>query len=354
VFELQRRIGHSSPEVHGFFPRHLTVRQTLESAYADTPLGKPALSFEADERISACLRWFQAELNPPLGMHFRHKEEMLRRGHRPSKNRAALQGNGEIYREIVSKERYELDQEMAASIEWADDMLFGGMPFSAQRVALFLRAIVAQPDIVILDEAFSGMDDYIRDKCLLFLDHGESMRLSLYDDMQDGILNSDNYGTMKRSISDTQDYYIIKEGLTANQALIVVSHVKEEIPASVRDWIFLPESETGEPCVIGQVRDAPLRGSKKLWDQIWGFNPIEEPTEPLPAKRKRIELANERPTVRPRKNGAAARKAPSGNRGGRPRKTEDSPKKVPSENKGGRPRTKDLEGVVENEGEEVT
>lgn len=306
VFELQRRIGHSSPEVHGFFPRHLTVRQTLESAYADTPLGKPTLSVEADERISACLRWFQGELNPPLGMNFRLKEESLRGGRAPSQNRIALRGNAEVYKEIVSTEQYELDQKMAESIEWADDMLFGGMPFSAQRVALFLRAIVAQPDIVILDEAFSGMDDYIRDKCLLFLDYGESMRLPPYDPTQAHVYDSDNYGAITRFTSDMQEYYVIKEGLTANQALVVVSHVKEEIPASVRDWIFLPESETGEPCVIGKVFRRSLKGDDNLWDQIWGLIPLEKRKgeqnwKPLPRKKATTSTEPKAKRGRPRK-----------------------------------------------------
>lgn len=45
---------------------------------------------------------------------------------------------------------------------WADQLLFGGLPFSSQRVALFLRAVIKAPDLVILDEAFSGMDESLR------------------------------------------------------------------------------------------------------------------------------------------------------------------------------------------------
>ncbi|KAI7656438.1 P-loop containing nucleoside triphosphate hydrolase protein, partial [Hortaea werneckii] len=43
VFDIQRRMGHSSPEVHAFFPKQLTVRRAIESAFADAPLAKPKL-----------------------------------------------------------------------------------------------------------------------------------------------------------------------------------------------------------------------------------------------------------------------------------------------------------------------
>jgi len=202
-----------------------------------------------------------------------------------------MAGDPVRYKLVVETEEFELEQEMAASVEWADDLRFGEIPFSAQRVALFIRAIVAQPDIVILDEAFSGMDDYIRDKCLLFLDHGESKRLWLYSSSDHMVPNYENYIAITRPSSETLDYYVITEGLTDKQALLVVSHVREEVPASVRDWIFLPESETGAPCMIGKVKFKPLRADKLVWDMIWGLVPFEAEKRKTPKIRVREKKA---------------------------------------------------------------
>lgn len=56
IFELQSRIGHSSPEIHAFFPRQLSIRQALETAFAETFLSKPKLNIERDLDISAILQ----------------------------------------------------------------------------------------------------------------------------------------------------------------------------------------------------------------------------------------------------------------------------------------------------------
>ncbi|KAF3044091.1 hypothetical protein E8E12_009366 [Didymella heteroderae] len=132
IFEIQARMGHASPEVHALFPKRLTIRRALESAWSETPITKARLDENATERVEACLRWFEPELNP---LH---------------KDGKASNGN----------------------LDWASNVLFGESSYSAQRVLLFLRATIRNPDIVILDEAFSGMDDLARDKCLLFLSRG--------------------------------------------------------------------------------------------------------------------------------------------------------------------------------------
>ena len=75
----------------------------------------PKLNNLANERIDACLNWFEHDLRPQTGETLNKKSS---RSTRP---------------------------------DWADDLLFGGLPFSAQRVAMFLRAIIKQPDLVILE-----------------------------------------------------------------------------------------------------------------------------------------------------------------------------------------------------------
>nr|WOF01082.1 ABC transporter-like protein [Corynespora cassiicola] len=141
IFDIQSRIGHASPEVHALFPKNLTVRRSLESAWSDTPITNPRMDRHDAKRVEACLRWFEAELNPLL------------------KDGAPASGE----------------------LDWASHFMFGELPFSAQRVLLFLRATIRNSDIVILDEAFSGMDDLARDKCLLFLSRGETMEMHYTD-----------------------------------------------------------------------------------------------------------------------------------------------------------------------------
>jgi ABC-type molybdenum transport system ATPase subunit/photorepair protein PhrA len=221
IFDIQSRMGHSSPEVHALFPRNLSVRQTLETAWSDTPITKPKMDADALKRVDACLKWFEAELNPPMA-HLNRNEK---------------------------KE----------TLEWADYSLFGGLTFSAQRVLLFLRATIRNPEIVILDEAFSGMDDIVRDKCLIFLSRGESMCM----DNQDRPKNCVESNIAKRG-------EVIVPGLQEHQALLCVSHSEQEVPGCVREWVCLPEPGTGAPR-FGRW-DGPMEVRKSRWDEIWDWS----------------------------------------------------------------------------------
>jgi ABC-type molybdenum transport system ATPase subunit/photorepair protein PhrA len=218
IFELQSRMGHASPEVHALFPKNLSVRRALESAWSDTPITKPRLNDDASKRVDACLRWFEAELNP-------------------------RQQDGTV---------------PPTDPAWASDSLFGELSFSAQRVALFLRATIRNPDIVILDEAFSGMDDLVRDKCLLFLSRGESMVLH-YTDAGPQSLQSDA----------AKQEAVVVPGLLDHQVLLCISHSKQEVPGCIREWICLPESGSGGPRV-GRF-DGPVELGVERWNEIWGW-----------------------------------------------------------------------------------
>jgi ABC-type molybdenum transport system ATPase subunit/photorepair protein PhrA len=220
IFDIQARIGHSSPEIHHHMPRRLTLRQTLENAWAETFLGTPQLDDTAHAAVDASLRWFEAELRPGMAG----------------------------------------DEEQSAELTWADDLLFGGLPFSAQRVALFLRATIKKPDLVILDEAFSGMDETVRDKCMLFLAHGETKTYSYSSDGQRKVIESpiSTAGNVKLG------------GLDPQQALLCISHVREEIPGCVREWLCLPEANTGKPARFGKL-DGPIEGDHRRWNEIWGL-----------------------------------------------------------------------------------
>jgi len=218
IFDIQARIGQSSPEIHNHIPKSLSLRKVLANAWADTFKGVPRLDDAANARIDACLRWFEEDLR------------------------------------LASPNTSDSNVTAPRSTEWADEVSFGFLPFSSQRVALFLRAIIKQPDLVILDEAFSGMDDTVRDRCLLFLAHGESKQFS----------------SSKRIIESevsTRDQVLIS-GLNSDQALVCISHVREEIPGSIRQWICLPEANTGKPARFG-ILDGPIEGNYGRWNEIW-------------------------------------------------------------------------------------
>ena len=215
----------------------MTIRQTLESAWADTFLGTPRLIPDIEETVNACLRWFEVDLKPGMDPRTNNLKEQQRLPH------AAIKPN---------------------SIDWADNIKFGETSVSAQRVALFLRAIIKKPHLVILDEAFSGMDNCVRDKCMLFLTWGEFRSF--------GIAKVD--GADKRYIIPThrlllKDHKAIT-GFGEDQALICVSHVKEEVPGLVRQWMRLPDPGTGEPPKMGTL-SGPLEADDGLWNRIWGL-----------------------------------------------------------------------------------
>lgn len=231
IFDIQARIGQSSPEIHAFFPRNLTLRQTIRSAWADTFLGTPRLGSLDEARVDVCLRWFEAELKTP---------------------------------ECFNESRQSKSASPSRNTSWADMLRFGEAPFSSQRIALFLRAIVKSSDLVILDEAFSGMDDYVRDKCLLFLAWGERRRIKASS-------SEPSKNQRELTILDSENpKETLFHGLTKGQALICVSHLKEEVPGVIRQWICLPDAAIGGAARFGTLK-GPLEGDGNGWSQIWGL-----------------------------------------------------------------------------------
>jgi ABC-type molybdenum transport system ATPase subunit/photorepair protein PhrA len=267
IFDLQQRIGHSSPEVHVFFPKYLSLRRTIESAWADTPLTRPKLTYDIDEKVNAALMWFRAELVPLLGASKWMRAEMDRavtgvdNGFFVVDKKPADSERAAYHLRLAERAISEEQQEMEGE-DWADNIKFGELSFSAQRVALFIRAVIRSPDLVILDEAFSGMDDFARDKCHLFLSHGENAMFHLK--RMGSPINSP-----KITRSDLSRLGMSKiQGLQDRQALIVISHKKEEVPGCVRNWICLPESGHGVPR-LGRL-GAPLELASSGWKEIWG------------------------------------------------------------------------------------
>ncbi|KAI9756905.1 MAG: hypothetical protein M4579_003659 [Chaenotheca gracillima] len=253
IFDIQSRIGHSSPEVHNFFPKNATVRQVLENAWADTFLGKAQLNHERDCKVDACLKWFQNDLRTATSS----KHSTITKETASEHQTLATSLNNDT----ATEEDIENDK---GDVDWADELRFRDIPFSAQRLALFLRAIVKNPDLLILDEAFSGMDEDLRDKCLLFLEYGETREFY----WPYGRDHSD--WRIVVSTSKDKKHQICYDGLKPDQALICVSHLKEEVPRIVREWICLPEANERRPAKFGTLKGPLARSGWAGWKEIWG------------------------------------------------------------------------------------
>lgn len=295
LFDIQARIGHSSPEVHAFFPKHLSVRRTIESAWADAPLARPSLSLAADLKIDAVLRWFQAELNPALGPTPLEQHEMVQpTGHFDDQTLIL----SDLHAQLAGAE---LDSQ---DLQWAESMRFGELTFSAQRVALFLRAIIKAPDLVVLDEAFSGMDETARIKCMIFLRYGERRALRYLTQLK--TLRRPGPRVMESNISKCQKVKV--EGLGEHQALIVVSHKREDVPDVIRDWMCLPEPGTGPPR-FGRVEEPPEVGSMdgprmlQEWEKIWGVSRPREIWRQRQRSKHPRQREDQPQTVRPKTTG---------------------------------------------------
>ncbi|KAI6247470.1 hypothetical protein HI914_04077 [Erysiphe necator] len=223
IFQLQAKIGHSSPELHAHMPRSFNLRQVLESAWSDTPQGSPNLNCEAQKRIDAFLRWFEYDLCP---------------------------------KSTVRAENFPCER----ATYWADKLLFGKIPSSSQKIAMFLRAIIKEPDIIILDEAFSCLDDVVRNRCKLFLEYGERRRL---------LSDTTSMNTSSSTINLETDHLKNIEfgGLKNHQVLLCVSHDSEEVPNCIKKWIYLPSPKTKSSARFGHIKGS----LKDNWNNIWGI-----------------------------------------------------------------------------------
>lgn len=240
IFELQSRIGHSSPEIHAFFPRQLSIREALETAFAETFLSKPKLNIERDQDISAALHFFKPQLDP----NYITSEV-------PKISTAGLPPMTK--RTHVRLETYAL---MDHVVGYADEILFSELTTAQQRIVLFLRALVAKPDIVILDEAFSGLSAAQRNMCLQFLEIGQRPKRRALN-------------VQPRSLTESKFRWT---GLSEDQALIMTSHVAEEIPDSVRYYMRLP-SPAGTVDALdfrfGILQSKTTLRQPQTWEAAW-------------------------------------------------------------------------------------
>lgn len=295
LFELQSRLGHSSPEIHAFFPRQLTVRQAVESAYAETFLSKPKLDHDRDLDVNSVLRFFRPELDP----NFDKAAE---------NDPGAVFLNRRNFPHFAGKLRPFHPPEY--EVEYADSFTFGELSTPQQRLVLFLRALVHRPDIIILDEPFSGMSASVRDKCIHFLEVGEhnslvstairragprksparkALQNKYYDPVNlraAGDLGTAGLGSGRPPNSAYESdgprtnarHPIRYKGISQDQALIMVTHERHDIPDSVRHYMRLPSThesdESGLDFGFGILKLMHILSDPEVWDVAWA--PAEE------------------------------------------------------------------------------
>ncbi|KAF8157305.1 P-loop containing nucleoside triphosphate hydrolase protein [Mycena galopus ATCC 62051] len=97
---------------------------------------------------------------------------------------------------------------------------FLSLPIGAQRMVLLMRALVGQPPLVLLDEVWSGMDAGMVDAARAYL-HGEGAGAGA-------------------------------GGVTADQAVVVVTHLEEEVPWGARDGVLRVLLKDGELSAVGE------------------------------------------------------------------------------------------------------
>ncbi|EEQ89525.1 ABC transporter [Blastomyces dermatitidis ER-3] len=235
IFNLQSRIGHSSPEIHAFFPRHLSIRSSIVSAWAETFLSKPNLTPERAMDVDSALRFFEADLNPDFAPR---------------------------------------SDQIQTTTSWADSLPFSSLTPAQQRLTLFLRALIHKPDLIILDEAFSSMQSSLRDKCLHFLEVGEQQHMP-----SSGTRRTPNYTKVWHlpPPPSSSGPKICHTGIADHQALIVISHVKEEVPDIVGQWMRLPTPArtTDEPGLVMDFQIGQLAAQESVavdaWEMIWNL-----------------------------------------------------------------------------------
>lgn len=111
-FDINKDIGHTSPEIHAIFPNRLTVYKAIATGYVVGSMIPPNdLSDEQAKKIMDLVDEFQ------------------------------LDGTAKLQ----------------------------DLSLSDQKTVLFLRAVVNNPDILILDEAFSAMDSWRVEQCKAFV-----------------------------------------------------------------------------------------------------------------------------------------------------------------------------------------
>ncbi|KAJ7247172.1 P-loop containing nucleoside triphosphate hydrolase protein [Mycena haematopus] len=103
---------------------------------------------------------------------------------------------------------------------------FPDLPVGAQRMVLLMRALVGRPPLVLLDEVWSGMDEGMVRAAHTYL-RGE----------KDEGVRTRRQGAGGARTREWEGKHDERQGITAEQAVVVVTHLEEEVPWGARDGV---------------------------------------------------------------------------------------------------------------------
>ena len=185
---LHRRIGRVSPELFNAYPRHrsLSVWDAVGTGFDGgfVPKGRRGVGMAGD--------------GTPLVGGSQEEEWRVGRMHEVMRNLGPSQWH--THPDTVTDERF-------------FRMSFAGLSPGEQSIVLLMRALVGAPSLVLLDEAWAGMD--------------KAMVQAAHRYLRDG-----------------------GGGLTEEQACIVVSHWEEEVPWTHQDGVERFRLDGGEGAQI--------------------------------------------------------------------------------------------------------
>uniref|UniRef100_V5EPK8 ABC transporter domain-containing protein n=1 Tax=Kalmanozyma brasiliensis (strain GHG001) TaxID=1365824 RepID=V5EPK8_KALBG len=136
---INRRLGHLSPELFNAFPRKplaaggLTVGEVVASGFENV-FARRKYSEHQKQRVWSLLSLFSDLIKSPQGSSF-----------------TSTQGQAE-------------------DVKTVSDRAFAGLSHGSQAIVLFLRAVVSNPQVLVLDEPFQGMDRRQVERTRAFID----------------------------------------------------------------------------------------------------------------------------------------------------------------------------------------
>ncbi|SNX85385.1 related to ABC transporter family members [Melanopsichium pennsylvanicum] len=204
---LNRRMGHLSPELFNAFPRKssamggLTVGEVVASGFEGV-FARRQYDESQKRRVYSLLGLFVDLIKSPLSSNSSPSSSDTNSSVvMPQQEEKGLQGQEEIIKALSNKSFSELSN-------------------GSQAVVLFLRAVVSNPSLLVLDEPFQGMDKKQVQRTTDYIDHPHRFALG---------------NTQQERNRDIQQ--------RKNMAIVLVSHYESEWPKSFGSLLRLSDGK---------------------------------------------------------------------------------------------------------------
>lgn len=197
---LNRRLGHLSPELFNAFPRKplaaggLTVGEVVASGFENV-FAHRAYTERQKERVYALLGMFRDLITSPSG--------------------AALSRAPSAGADVGDRKGEDVKQ--------LSDRGFNELSNGSQAVVLFLRAVVGNPQLLVLDEPFQGMDKRQVERTRNYIDRPQDFAIG---------------ATQQESEKDLKQ--------RKEMAIVLVSHYESEWPLSFGSLLRLGDGKVVE------------------------------------------------------------------------------------------------------------